>query len=70
MIYVGFHTHKKKLNTAVQRVVGVLLTTGRNEENLKLNEINGAVDVVMECHSRQWVPLQPSKYLVTGAIRK
>jgi len=45
----------------MQRVVGVLLTTEHSEANLKRNEINGADDVVMECHSRRGVPLQPSK---------
>lgn len=66
----GLPQEEKNFNTAVQLVVGVLLTTERGEANLKRNEINGADDVVMECHSRQGVRLQPSKYLLTGAIQK
>jgi hypothetical protein len=50
--------------------VGVLLTIERSEANQKQNETNDEDDVVMECHSRQGAPLQPSKSLLTGAIQE
>lgn len=61
---------KEEINITMHRVVGVLLTIVPGEANLKRNEINGADDMVMECHSRRGVSLQPSKLFLNGAIRK